>query len=256
MPRQIKQVIAAGIFCIIVFLLGFGVYKIVVPAKPSPTPNPTAHLSPIVVVSTKLLNVKNNDYDFIAKVSNANTEYGSGNVQYELKFSDPSGDTVSTKIGSFYILPGQTRYIIITPLSFNTSINHADFKINSVYWQRLDPLFAQGINLVPKNVNFSQPGRNSVFAGVGGGIANISDFDFDVVDVTVVVLDFSGNPIAANKTIINTFLARTERGFEASWFTPFVGQVQRTDVQAGTNVFNNSNFLRRYGSSERFQTFY
>lgn len=256
MARGIKQVIVAGLFCIIVFLLGFGVYKIVVPAKPSPTPNPTIHLSPIAVLTTKLVNIRNNNYDFVAKVSNANIDYGSGNVQYVISFFDASGSLVSTKTGSFYILPGQTKYVVVTPLSFNTSISRAEFGINSVDWQKLDSLSAQGINLVPKNVGYFVPPNGTAFARVGGLISNTTDLDFDVVDVSVIALDSSGNILAVNKTTINTFLAKTERGFEVSWFTPFVGQVQRADVQAGTNAFNNSNFLRRYGRSERFQTFY
>ena len=253
---MLKQIVVAGIFCVIVFALGLGAYKLVVPTQPSPTPNLTINLSPIAVLTTKLLNIKNNDYDFVAKVSNANTDYGSGNVQYVVSFMDAAGTKVSTKSGSFYILPGQTKYVVVTPLSFNTAISRAEFEIDSIDWQKLNPLALLGTNLVPKNVSYSIPSNGSAFAKVGGSISNTTDLDFDVVDVAIVVLDISGNILAVNKTTINTFLAKTERGFEASWFTPFLGQVQRADAQAGTNAFNNLNSLRRYGDSERFQMFY
>lgn len=254
--RQKKQIISAGVFCVIVFLLGFGIFRAVVPAEPATTPNPTANLSPLAVLTTKLLNIRNNEYDFVAKVSNPNTDYGSGNVQYVISFTDASGKVVLNKSGTFYIFPGQTKYVVVAPLSFSTAVSRAEFEVNSIDWQKLEPLAAQAINLIPKNVSYSNPSSGTAFARVGGAITNTSDIDYDVVDVAVVVLDASGGIVAVNKTTINTFLNKTERGFEVSWFVPFVGQVLRAEAQAGTNAFNNLNFLRKYGGSDRFQTFY
>ncbi|MBI4120214.1 MAG: hypothetical protein HY454_01990 [Parcubacteria group bacterium] len=59
-----------------------------------------------------------------------------------------------------------------------------------------------------------------------------------------------------NRTEIRTFLANTARGFEDSWYRPFGGQVNRVEVEAHTNIFENSNFLRQYQQPERFQQFY
>ena len=87
-------------------------------------------------------------------------------------------------------------------------------------------------------------------------VFNSSDLDLNRVDVTVVVLDTSQEPIAVSKTNIFTFLARTSRGFEVAWFTPFVGQVNRIDAEADANVFENSNFLRTYGGQEKFKQLY
>lgn len=254
--RGVKQIVVLIIFLVIVGGIIFGAFKLFVPPTPTPTPNPTVNLTPLQVVSSKFLNVQNNDYDFLTKITNRNLDYGSGNVQYELKFYDTSNVQFTSKIGSFYILPGQTRYVIDSPLTFDRQISKVDLQIKSVDWQKVDLLATNGTDLVTKNVSFSISSQQGTYAKAGGSIVNASNFDFDSVDVIVVAIDSSGEVVAVNKTNIRTFLAKTSRGFEVSWFTPFLGNVDHADAEADTNVFNNLNFLRQFGGSQRFQQFY
>lgn len=259
--RLTKQIIIAAIFFLIVGSVGFWIYRIVNPLPPPPTPNPTANLAPIRILSTKFLNIENNDYDFVAKVSNPNTDYGSGDAEYELSFYNAAGNQISQKRGSFYILPGETRYILETPLKFQEPISRADLVIKSVDWQQLDPLSANGVQLIPRNVSYSQTNQAGSFGKVGGSIQNESNFDLGAAEVLVVLYDENGSIIAVNRTNIQTFLAHTSRGFETTWYVPFVGlsgqgQPNRTDVEAHTNVFENSNFTRQYQKPERFQQYY
>ncbi len=236
--------------------LSFGAVRLAIPPTPTPTPNPTINLIPLQVVSTKFLNVQNNDYDFLAKITNRNLDYGSGNVQYGLKFYDTSNAQFTSKTGSFYILPGQTRYIIDSPLSFDRPIGKVDFQIKSIDWQKVNSFATNGTQLVTKNTNFTLSSQQGTYAKAGGSIVNASNFDFDSVDVIVVALNASGEVVAVSKTNIRTFLAQTDRGFEVSWFAPFIGNVDHADAEADTNVFNNLNFLRQFGGSQRFQQFY
>jgi hypothetical protein len=109
---------------------------------------------------------------------------------------------------------------------------------------------------VAGNYNYGPVLQARLFGKVGGSVFNNSDFDLNKVDVAVILFDESGEPIAVEKTEIATFLARTTRGFEVTWFSPFVGKVVRVDAEANTNVFENSNFLRQYGGQERFKQLY
>lgn len=252
-----RQIIVALVFFLLVGGIGFGFYRgFIYSPTPTPTPNPTINLVPIQVIFTKLLNIENNDYDFLAKVSNSNTGYGSPAVEYEMSFYDFAGQSISSKTGSFYILPGQTKYIVEPLLKFQSPISRADFKIKSVDWQKLQPLAATAATLLTRNIAHSQVSQLGIFAKVGGRVFNGSDLDINKVDVAIVVLDANQEPIAVNKTNIFTFLARTSRGFEVTWFTPFVGQMNRIDAEANANVFENSNFLRTYGGQERFKQLY
>lgn len=254
--RRNKQILIAVIFFLILGGIGFGIYRSLVSNLPTPTPNPTINLLPVQIVSTKLLNIENNDYDLLIKVNNPNTGYGSPDVEYLMNFYDFTGKIISSKTGNFYILPGQTKYVIEPLLKFQSAINRAEFKIKSVDWQKLEPLAATGASLVSKNVSYSQISQPGVFAKVGGEVLNNSDLDLNRIDVAVVVLGADQEPIAVSKTNISTFLARTIRGFEVTWFTPFVGQMNRIDVEANANVFENSNFLRIYGGQEKFKQLY
>lgn len=254
--RKRKQAFVAVIFFLIVGGLGFLIYRGVRPPSPAPTPNPTINLAPIQVVDRWLLNIENNDYDFLAKVNNPNTDYGSPDVEYEISFFNTSGTRISQKTGSFYILPGQTKYIINLPLKFQERISRADFAIKSVDWQKLGPLAMTGTNLVVRNSSYNQISQPGVFAKVGGEVLNNSDFDLNKVGVSVVLFDSGNNPLAVGQTEINTFLAKTSRGFEITWYVPFVGNVARVDAEANTDIFENSNFLRQYGGQERFKQMY
>jgi hypothetical protein len=254
--RGAKQFFIALTFFIIVGGLGFLIYRGVRPISPTPTPNPTINLTPILVVFAKLFNVENNDYDFLAKVTNPNADYGSPDVEYEISFFNFSEARISQRSGNFYILPGQTRYVIDSPLKFQEAVSRAELVIKSVDWQKLNSLAAAGVTLVAGNYSYVPVLQPGTFGKVGGSIFNNSDFDLSKADVIVVLFDEGDVPIAANKTEINTFLAKTTRGFEVTWYAPFVGNVARVDPEANTDVFKNSNFLRQYGGQERFKQMY
>ncbi len=256
MTRFIKQVIFASIFFLIVGSFGFVIFRGIKPAPPTPTPNPTANLAPINIISTKLLNVENGDYDLIAKVSNPNTDYGSPDVEYEVTLYNATGNQISKKQGSFYILPGQTRYVLETPLKFSEPISRADMVIKSIDWQELDPLSTKDISLFSRNVSYNQINQAGIFSKVDGLIQNDSNFDLNQVEVLVILYDQSDSIIAVNRTNIQTFLAQTARGFEVTWYTPFIGEPIRRDVEVHTNTFENSNFTRKYQKPARFQQYY
>lgn len=249
-----KQTIIGGIFLLIVGVIFFSIFRSLKPVKPTPTPDPTKNLKPIEIITPRLLNVGNNDYDFVAKVKNPNSTFGSGNVQYQLNLYGISGDqTVQTRTGSFYILPGQIKYFVETPIKTDSPISRAELVIKSIDWRQLDALAENGVNLISKNISFSYTSQQGLFAKASGNVFNSSDFDLDKVDGVIVLLNDSGDVVAVNKTDIRTFLSKTERGFEVSWFSSFIGNVKITEAEFNTNIFSNSNFLLRYGRQERFQ---
>ncbi|OGN29192.1 MAG: hypothetical protein A3A33_02950 [Candidatus Yanofskybacteria bacterium RIFCSPLOWO2_01_FULL_49_25] len=261
MSRFAKQIIlgAVGIaIAVAVFLL---LQRTINPPIPSPTPDPRTGLAPITILSQQLLQVTDHSFDFVAKVRNPNTEYGSGDVQYELTaHHDGTGGNDNIEVvrrGSFYILPGQTKYLIVTPITSANQLRTAKLAIKSVRWQSLDPLISQGVNLVVTDTSYVPQNSLGVFSKVGGAVLNNSNFDINQIDVSIVAVDAGDTPLAVSHTEIRTFLAKTKRGFEVSWFTPFAGTVARVDAEANVNVFQNSALLHEYGGGgrERFQQY-
>ncbi|MBI4160544.1 MAG: hypothetical protein HY506_01395 [Candidatus Yanofskybacteria bacterium] len=248
--------IIAIVFFLILAGIAFLIYRGSRPPTPPPTPNPTVNLAPIEIISSNLFNIQSLDYDFWAQVRNPNVDFGSGNASYEISFFNSAGTVISKKSGSFYILPGQTRYLVDGPIKSTETISRAQIKILSVDWQKLSQLGTIGVPLLVRGASYVEVLQPGIFSKVGGNIFNSSDFDINKADVIVVLLGQSDKPVAVGRTEIRTFLAQTTRGFEISWFSPFVGKVIRIQAEAYTNIFENLNFLRTYGGGEKFKQLY
>ena len=282
MTRSGKQVVFGLIFILAVTLLIFGIYRW---SEPTPTcfdkiqnqqeegvdcgkvcgNTCLQSLQPIKVLSSNLFKVGElngqTDYDALFRVYNPNTQFGSANVEYSLNILNLNGDTISfllSKTGSFYILPGQTKYIyepLLKAVRTSAGKNTAILEITKIDWQKLEGVFDEDIKLAIRSKDFFSDGKPGVLAGVTGTVFNSSDFDLNRVDV-VVVLFKNNTPIAANRTDVRTLVAGSDRFFEVDWFSPISGTPDRVDAEANTNVFQDSNFIRRYGTQEKFQQLY
>jgi hypothetical protein len=270
--RVKKRIIIALVFVLILGAIGYGIYFINID-RPSCFDgiqngnedgvdcglyscgiSCVPEFIPINILSEKLIKVSAEDYDFVAQVSNSNSNFGSSRVVYELNISDRGGNILLIRNGSFYILPGQTKYIIEPLLRFSGNNNIADLTIKSVDWEQLDSVDIVNFSLRAKN---GATGQNSQSSQVTGIVFNNSDFDFDKVDVGVLLSNKDGEVNYVAQTNIRTLLSRTEREFLVSW--PFVIDFDNIiiNVEIGTNLFENYNFIRTYGDSQgqRFQEY-
>ena len=199
-------------------------------------------IMPINVISSKFLQVGAGDYDFVAQVSNPNISYGASRVEYNLGSSS----------GSFYILPGQTKWVVLTALKIPNGVQGIRLVIKNAQWEKLD-LPSNAVNFVIRSKNYGSIKNGSELSG---SLFNNSNFDFDKVDVAVILFDDTDNIVGVNKTDIRTFVSKSERGFNVAWPFALPGNVARQDVEASTNLFENSNFIKNYGTEEKFQKFY
>ena len=210
-------------------------------------------LAPPEVKSTKLIKAGKGDYDFVAEIVNPHQDFGASEVEYELTLFN-SGDSELLKEGGiFYILPGQTKYLILSALTTENEVTRIDFKITSAHWQKIESL--EGMNFAVRRDKYTVAtnGLSSTFEAV---IFNDSDFDFKVVGMDVLIRNSSGEIIAVNRTDIRTFINRTERGFIITWPFRINGEVAKIETIPTTNLFENLNFIKRYGSGiEKFQQY-
>lgn len=282
MTRSGKQVVFGLIFVVAATLLVFGIYRW---SEPVPTcfdkiqnqqeegvdcgkvcgNTCLQSLQPIRVLSSNLFKVSELngqiDYDALFRVYNPNTHFGSANVEYSLRILNLNGDTISSilsKTGSFYILPGQTKYVyepLLEVAKTSAGKDTVTLEITKIDWQKLEGVFDEDVKLVIRSKEFFADGKPGISARVTGTVFNSSDFDINRVDVIVAL--FKNNAlIAANRTDIRTLIAGSDRFFEVDWFSPVSETPDRVDVEANTNVFQDSNFIRRYGTQEKFQQLY
>lgn len=252
MPRLLKQIVIAAIFFI---LAGSIVYFYFIKDIAEPIPTPAVSVPPPLVVSKHLLKVGDFDYDFLAEIRNPNTDFGAAAVSYELNLFGQVNELVTAKKGLVSLLPGQTRHEIISPIAVDKEVFKAEFKVRYVAWERLKGFVPQNLFSV-KNQEYARLTPGQGFSRLRATLFNDSNFDFNRVDVHIVLFGENGEVLAVNKTDIRTFLAKTARFIEVKWPKPFEGRVGRVEINAYTDVFKNENFLREHGTQEKFQKFY
>jgi hypothetical protein len=260
--RLLKQLIIGLVFVLILGGVSYGVYSSLAP-KMSCTDgikNGTEEgvdcgtlacgkvcepaIMPINIISSQFFKVGQGDYDFVAQISNQNDSYGASRIEYSIDAFNYHGFT--------YILPNQTKWVVLTSLKSSVDIESAQLIINKVQWEKL--------NMPNNEVNFALRRKDYRFTSKGSELEvvlyNNSNYDFDKIDVAVILFDDTGSMVGVNKTDIRTFTSKSERGFTVVW--PFILQenIISQEVEASTNLFENSNFIKSYGSSEKFQKFY
>jgi len=268
MSRLVKQLIIGGFYLAIIFGVVWLFYRAAVPA-PSCTDGvqnggeegvdcgatscgllcPVAVL-PLEVKETQLLKA-GNGFDVLAHIENPNPLYGASRVDYTMTVTDAAGSVLVTRRGNTYVNPAQPRYMVFPLLGVTGTPKNAELQIDvaQVEWSALTVDAKGDIQFGVRNEVLSPASESLRFEAA---VLNRSKFDFDTVDVTVLLKDGSGTVVGAGSTVQHTLLSGEERGFVMDW--PFtVPTATDQDVVVTTNVFANDNFIRAYGSQERFQ---
>lgn len=268
--RLLRRLIIGFIFLAVFSLTGLGLKTAV---TPTPTCNDGAmngqeegvdcglfacnkycepDLAPPTIASTKLIKAGEGDYDFVAEIVNPHKDFGASEVAYELKLLNADKAELFKREDVFYILPGQTKFLILPHLTTENNVSSIELNIKSAKWQKIESL--EGMNLLVKNEKYVSTGPAS--GQLNAVIFNDSDFEFELVDIDIVLYNSRGDIIAVNKSDIRTFVARTERAFSVVWPFSINGTVSKILVKPSTNLFENSNFIKSYGSEvEKFQKY-
>jgi hypothetical protein len=209
-------------------------------------------IMPLKINFKKTLEVLPKDYDFVAQINNPNSLFGASRANYVLNINTEDG-TVFKREGTFFVLPGQTRFLIIPGIKTQSKINDISIEITSIEWQKISNFEQISFPILRKSYQIIN--NDGVFSEFEAIVFNNSDFSFDKVDVSVVLFDDQDQIIGVNRTDIRTFISKTERGFKVIWPTEIPVSI-RQDVEVLTNIFENSNFMRKYGTQEKFQKYY
>lgn len=270
MPRLAKQLIIGGIYLGVILLIVWSLYRITVPA-PSCTDGVqnggeegvdcgavacgvlcAAPVIPLEVADVQLLPAGNST-DVLVHLENTNPLYGATRLDYTLVVTDASGGELASRRGSTYVNPAQPRYLLFPLVGVSGTPAKAELQFDQaqVQWSALTVDAKGDIQFGVRDESLTTASGSIRFAAT---VLNRSKFDFDTVDVTVLLLDADGEVVSANTTVQRTLVAGEDRAFVMDWPFPVSGAV-RAQTIVTTNVFENSNFIRAYGSQERFQGF-
>lgn len=212
------------------------------------------HIQDLEVLWVQVLANRSNYYDVIARIKNPNLNYGSGRIPYQLRLYD-SQDNLITEYSDFtFVLPNQTKYLLQTRVKSTNRITKAVFSFSDIEWEKPDEY--QPSQLVIQHKSYRLLGENEGgFSQATAILVNRTNFDFEKIDIDVLLFDSFHNLTGTNKTQIRTLLTGEERDFVVTWFDEIDGYVASVEMEAETNIFDSGNYLPASSESEQFQEY-
>jgi len=269
--RAFKQIIIALVFFLILCGVGFLIYYYV---QPEPScfdniqnqeekevdcggpciPCELMHIKDIEVLWTEKILAQENLYDLVAQIKNPNQNYGSGDLSYKFEFYDSSSNLLGECSGSSFILPNQTKYLIHSKVNSSGQITQIKFSLSKVEWEKLEDYQPPKLVIQQKEYRLledDQPGISQARAV----LVNKTNFDFEEIDIDILLFGSYRQLLGLNTTEIRTLLAGQERDFIATWFREIGEQVSFVEIEAETNIFDLDNYLPATGRQEKFQEY-
>lgn len=195
-------------------------------------------------------------YDVLVKVRNPNDKSGGRRFAYKFSLKNAVGDVLAEKEGSSFILQAETKNIIETNLETQEAPHSVAVEIVRTewidFWDYARPEYeSPRLNIYKKRYQVVSSGIG--FGQVDGLLRNESPFDYHIAYVSVVLRDFTGDPIAVNKLEIRDIGAKEERDFLLVWPNSFPGVVAEIETEAKTNIYDADNFIEKKLPGGRFQ---
>lgn len=232
--------------------------------KTCPAPDKPPLVEDVKIEWAAALKDGSNNYDLIAKIVNTNRHWGAISVNYKFIIYGINGDIIDTKTGRTYIVPlgfsegGGVKYVIDNNYSLDREISKVDFELDDFRWSEvrdvleLPELSVDTIVIKDKEYGSSESGNEYFY--VYGVTENTSKYSFRMIDIYAVVYDKDNNPIAAGKTDQWTVGSGGGWEFRIFWNDKFEGEAARVDYVAETNIYDQSNFMRNYGTGKKYNS--
>jgi hypothetical protein len=191
-----------------------------------------------------------NQYDVMAAVTNPNNKYGAVKFEYKFQLLDQAGAVLAERSGTNFILPDESKFII--ELNLYSSINPytTSFEIKDIQWDEFLEYEEPKLSIYEKN--YSEESEKNVTTGL---LRNESYFDFNTIEINIVLRDASGKPVALGKNEMRTINSQEERDFKLIWPYKFSENITTVDIKAEANVFDSDNFIKKYLPSRQFQNY-
>lgn len=270
MSRFAKQLIYGSFYLVIIALIVWGLYRLAVPA-PTCTDgiqnqgeegvdcggvcgkSCPVSLLPLATPSAQIIKYDNDGSDVVVRIDNPNAIYGASLVPYVLTVTDASGATLTTRRGTTFANPLEPHYLVFPLIGLAGAPARADLQLDTtgVQWAALATQEGSSVEFAVRQDQLLPTASSLRYQA---DIVNNSKFDFDKVEVAVLLYDQAGKVVGAGSTVLSTLTAGQLRGAIIDW--PFaIPSAIRAQAFVTTNVFNNDNYIRTYGSQEQFQGF-
>ncbi len=269
MKRGVKRSIIILIYLIIFSIFGLLIYQI---AKPNPTcfdgkQNQAEDdvdcggpcrlcekeivAKEIEIMEKYFVYGSGNFYDTMAKIDNPNNRYGAAKLSYEFDLIDRDGNSLSSRKGETFILPGETKYVIELNMVSEVDPYTTEFKVLDVEWEEFLEYEEPRLSIYNKSYQ-EDNGKSEVF----GLLKNESYFDFNSIEIDIILRDENGKPLALGKNEMRTISSQQERDFKIFWPYNLSREVKEVEARAEADVFDpNNSYVKEYRSGQKFQDY-
>jgi len=196
-----------------------------------------------------------NKYDIYGYVYNPNTFFGSEKFSYNFIIKNNAGEIITEKKGEGFILPGEKKYLIESNVETTQIPSSVELVIGEVKWTKFISSGYQKPELKIVNKNYNEITSGIGFSEALGLLKNDSQFDFEKINIYIILKSANGEIIALNSTQMNTVKSSENRDFRAFWPSRFPGEVRTVETQVDVNVFKSESFSRSNFETERFQEY-
>lgn len=231
-------------------------------AKKCPPPLKPPQVDDIKIEWVNFISDGKDNYDLVAKLSNSNEHWGLSLLDYKFIIYNKHGVIINFIKEQTYIMPkgfleseGE-RYIIENDFRTNENIGEIKLVLSNFNWSEvkdlsnLPELNAEIIKIRDKK--YGVINNEEEFYYASGITENISKYSFSMIDISVILFDEDNKLLAVGKTDQWTLKASSGWQFEIRWKNPFLGNVDHTDFDAQTNVFNMGNFMKERVTGEKY----
>ena len=182
-------------------------------------------------------------FDALVMLNNPNAAYGAQRIDVALTVTAADG-TTSVIRDMTYVNPLQPQYLVF-PLRGVTERPASvalQFDASQVQWSEVRVEGATAVSLGVRGERLDTGAERVTYTAT---VTNRSAFDFEKVDVVVLLYDSAGTVVGANPTVLRTLRADEQRDVSVTWPFAVPGAV-RAEAFVSTNLLANDNFIRTY----------
>lgn len=243
--RLIKQILYGFLFiAFIAAAVWLGVFIVKRSNRAVPKIEITDEKKEIQIASLKeIKSAKGSAFsDYIVELANLSDKFGAENIKYS--FGKSQGET--------YLLPLEKKFVIA--VGENCKLSESEFKFGDILWVEFSNTESSG--LIAQSKKYDAEDKETGGSSVSAIILNKSKYDFSNVDVSVIIYDFDGNPVAVNYSQINTLLSGEERLAKVFWPNYIDKNIADIFIQASSNIMKEDNIrVSPKSTDERFRMF-
>jgi len=193
---------------------------------------------PVAVSETTALPLGENQYSVYALIENQNLDLSLSDARYVVELKNATNDTVGRSSGSYFLLPGEKRYLVVSRIPAQDLVRSATVTFSEERWQnRLSIPEAELVATDPIRFVQSDP----LAYVVEGTLINNSPFTIKRAAINVLLFDGNDKIVAVSRREEFDIVSRSRRAYKLLWPGISGANIVRAEVQVDANTLDSSN---------------